>query len=174
MLFFLFSYCCYAQDISAHEGHGHSHDTIITIGKNTFAHLQSILLTYQVVYSHLVKKELSEITDLAKQLEDSAQQGIRTESKGAGHHMIQHILEGAGNLKKAKSLQESQEAFASISNALFPFFESWPNQLKRNGLKICHCKKGHRWLQPKSDPTVCPYSSAESLIYPYLKEGENE
>ena len=50
-------YCCYTQNVSADEGHDHSHEEIITIGKKTFVHLQSILSTYQEVYHHLVRKD---------------------------------------------------------------------------------------------------------------------
>jgi len=40
--------------VSAHEGH--SHEAVITIGKKTVVHLQTILSTYQDVHTHLVRK----------------------------------------------------------------------------------------------------------------------
>ena len=73
---------------------------------------------------------------------------------------MQHILQGAEELKNAKSLPEAQCAFASISNALCPFFNAWPNQLKRNELKLYRCKKDvHSWLQPQKLSPVCPYTT---------------
>ena len=96
----LFS-CCSMQNILAHEGH--SHEAVITIGKKTVVHFQSILSTYQEVYNHLVKKDLNGITDLAQKLSDAARQAAQTEPDGAGRHMMQHVLEGAESLKKAKT-----------------------------------------------------------------------
>ena len=168
IMLLLFS-CCSMQNISAHEGH--SHEAVITIGKKTVVHLQSILSTYQEVYHHLVKKDLNGITDLAQKLSDAARQAAQTEPDGAGRHMMQHILEGAESLKRAKSPKESQEAFASISDALLPFFKAWPNQLKRNELKMCQCKNdGHCWLQPKNCLKICPYSPTELKTCPDIEE----
>lgn len=61
MIILLF-YCCFVYDhtVSAHEGH--SHEAVITIGKKTVVHLQTILSTYQEVYTHLVKKDLHGIS----------------------------------------------------------------------------------------------------------------
>ncbi|HHT9113832.1 MAG: hypothetical protein HZA47_12595 [Planctomycetes bacterium] len=101
------------------------------------------------------------IADLAQKLSDAAQQAAQTEPDGAGRHMMQHVLAGADDLKKAKSVQEAQKAFASMSDALLPFFKSWPNQLKRNELKLCRCKNGHCWLQPENCLKICPYSPTE-------------
>lgn len=169
----LFFYCFFMYDhtISAHEGHDHSHEAVITIGKKTVVHLQSIIATYQEVYHHLVKKDLHGITDLAQKLADAARQAMRTESKGAGHHMMQHVFAGAEDLEKAQSIQDAQKAFASTSNALLPFFKSWPNQLKRNGLKICQCKHdGQRWLQPQNCSSACPYSADQAKMCSGIEE----
>ena len=161
MVFLLIFPACYIPVASAHEGH--SHEAVITIGKKTIVHLQSILSTYQEVYHHLVKKDVNGITDLAQKLSDAARQAAQTEPDGAGRHMVQHVLAGAEGLKRAKSTKESQEAFASISDALLPFFKSWPNQLKRNELKMCQCKNdGHCWLQPLNCSVACPYNSDTS------------
>src|SRR3989337_1343005 len=125
VVFLLIIYSCSPYTVSAHEGH--SHEAVITIGKKTVVHLQSILSTYQEVYHHLVKKDLNGIADLAKKLSEAAQQALQTEPKGPGNHMMQHVLEGAENLLKAKNIQEAQTAFASMSDVLLPFFKSWPN-----------------------------------------------
>lgn len=168
VMLLLFSYC-FIQNISAHEGH--SHEAVITIGKKTLVHLQSLLSTYQEVYNHLVKKDLNGITDLAQKLSDAARQGIQTEPEGAGRHMMQHVLAGAEVLKKAKSVQDVQKAFASMSDALLPFFKSWPNQLKRNELKMCQCKNdGHCWLQPQNGASVCPYSTDQAKMCSDIEE----
>lgn len=169
IVFFIF-YCCQVQSVSAHEGHDHSHDTIITIGKKTFTHLQSVLSAYQGIYEHLLKKETKGIADLSQKLLDAARQGIRTEPEGPGRHMMEHILEGAEDLQKAKNIQEKQKAFALMSNALFPFFESWPNQLKRNKLTLCRCENGYYWLQSRNGPLICPYSLTESSACSDIKE----
>ncbi|MCF6157718.1 MAG: hypothetical protein E3K32_03905 [wastewater metagenome] len=161
-IFLLLFSCCYTHGISAHESHSHSHDTLITIGKKTFIHLKSALSVYQDIYDQLVKKDFNRITDLAEGLSEAAQQAIRTEPEGPGRHMMEHVLDGATGLQKAKGMQEAQEAFASVTDALSPFFTSWPNQLKRNKLKLCRCKNKHCWLQPQYSPLVCPYSSAQS------------
>ena len=155
MVFLSIFYACHMYTVSAHEGH--SHEAVITIGKKTVVSFQSILSTYQEVYNHLVKKDLNGIIDLARKLSDAARQATQTETDGTGHHMMQHVLEGAENLQKAKNIQEAQQSFASISNALCPFFKSWPNQLKCNELKLCRCKNGHSWLQPQKLSPVCPY-----------------
>jgi len=85
--------------------------------------------------------------------------------------MMQHVLAGAGDLNKAKSVQEAQKAFASMSDALLPFFKSWPIQLKRNELKMCQCKNnGHRWLQPQNCSSACPYSADEAKICSDIEE----
>ena len=168
IMLLLFS-CCSMQNISAHEGH--SHEAVITIGKKTVVHLQSILSTYQEVYHHLVKKDLNGIADLAQKLSDAARQAAQTEPDGAGRHMMQHVLAGAEELKKAKSVQDAQKAFASISDTLLPFFKSWPNQLKRNELKMCQCKnEGHSWLQPQKLSPVCPYASSGTFVCSEIEE----
>ena len=170
IMLLLFS-CCSMQSILAHEGHDHSHDAIVTIGKKTVVHFQSILSTYQEVYNHLVKKDLNGITDLAQKLSDAARQAAQTEPDGAGRNMMQHVLEGAEDLKKAKSVQDAQKAFASTSDALLPFFKSWPNQLKRNELKMCQCKNdGHCWLQPQKLSPVCPYTSSGTFVCSEIEE----
>ena len=159
IVFLLIVYTCSPYTVSAHEGH--YHEAVITIGKKTIVHLQSIISPYQEVYNHLVKKDLNGIADLAQKLTDAARQATQTETGGAGRQMMQHVLEGAENLLKAKNIQEAQKAFASISDALLPFFKSWPNQLKRNELKMCQCKNdGHCWLQPQNLSPVCPYTSS--------------
>jgi len=169
MAFLLIFHACSLPAASAHEGH--SHEAVITIGKKTVVHLQSILSTYQEVYHHLVKKDLNGIADLAQKFSDAARQAAQTEPDGAGRHMMQHVLAGAESLKRAKSTKESQEAFASISDALLPFFKSWPNQLKRNELKMCQCKNdGHCWLQPQKLSPVCPYTSSGTFVCSDIEE----
>lgn len=161
-LSFLFLLFSFPVGVSAHEGHDHDHDTVITIGKKTYIHFQSVLLGYQYIYSYMVKGGANEISGLAQNIIDAANQGIQTEPDGPGQHMMEHILEGAVSLKNAKTMHERQEAFASITDALFPFFKSWPNQLMRSRMKICRCKSGHQWLQPENCPTACPYSVNKS------------
>ena len=169
-LLFLFLSVC-THFVFAHEGHDHSHEAIITIGKKTVVHLQSILSTYQEVYNHLVKKDLNGIADLARKLSDAARQAAQTEPDGAGRHMMQNVLAGAEDMKKAKSVQEAQKAFASTSDALLPFFKSWPNQLKRNELKMCQCKNdGHCWLQPQNCSSACPYSADQAKMCSDIEE----
>ncbi|WKZ20194.1 MAG: hypothetical protein QY310_06405 [Candidatus Jettenia sp. CY-1] len=163
--------CCFVYDhtVSAHEGH--SHEAVITIGKKTIVHLQSILSTYQEVYHHLVKKDLNGISGLAQKLSDAARQAIQTESNGAGRHMMEHVLAGAENLGKAKNIQDAQKSFASVSDGLLPFFKSWPNQLKRNELKICQCKHDrHCWLQPQNHSDACPYSADQAKMCSDIEE----
>ncbi|MBI5307593.1 MAG: DUF3347 domain-containing protein [Planctomycetes bacterium] len=161
MIFLLLFFTCSLHTASAHEGH--SREAVITIGKKTVVHLQSILSTYQEVYHHLVKKDLNGIADLARKLSDAARQAAQAEPDGAGRHMMQHVLSGAEALKKTKSVQDAQKAFASMSEALLPFFKSWPNQLKQNELKLCRCKiDGHCWLQPQNGASACPYSADQA------------
>ncbi|HHT9122476.1 MAG TPA: hypothetical protein ACFYEF_06365 [Candidatus Wunengus sp. YC63] len=163
VVFLLIIYGCSTYTVSAHEGH--SHEAVITIGKKTVVHFQLILSTYQKVYSHLVKRDLNGITDLAQKLSDAARQAAQTEPDGTGRHMMQRALAGAEGLEKAKSVQEAQKAFASVSDALLPFFKSWPNQLKRNQLKMCQCKNdGHCWLQPQNCSSACPYSEDQAKM----------
>ena len=161
-LLLLFSFFSFSITASAHEGHEHNHDTVITIEKKTYIHFQSVLLGYQYIYSYMVKGGANEISSLAQNVIDAATLGTQTEPNGPGQHMMRHILEGAESLKNAKNVSERQEAFATISNALFSFFKHWPNQLMRSRLKICRCKSGHQWLQPDNCPTACPYSLNKS------------
>ncbi len=159
----LFFCCHYMHNTSAHEGHNHSHDQIITIGKKTFVHFQSILSTYQEVYKQLIKKDMNGIANLALKLSDAASQATKTEPDGAGRHMMQHVLSDAEGLKKAKNIQEAQDALLAISDSLIPFFKTWPNQLRRNELKLCYCRKDeHSWLQPLNCSVACPYNSDTS------------
>lgn len=169
MVFLLILYTCYTHTASAHEGH--SHEAVITIGKKTVVHLQTILSAYQEVYHHLVKKDVNGITGLAQKLSDAARQATQTEPDGAGRHMMQHVLAGAEDMKKAKSVQDVQKSFASISDGLLPFFKSWPNQLKRNELKMCQCKHdGHCWLQPQNWTSACPYSTDQTKMCSDIEE----
>ena len=173
VVFLLIIYSYFPYSVSAHEGHDHSHEEIITIRKKPIVHLQSILSAYRGVYSNLVKKDLNGIADLAKKLSEAAQQALQTEPKGPANHMMQHVLEGAENLQKAKNIQEAQQSFASISNALCPFFKSWPNQLKRNELKLYRCKKDvHSWLQPQKLSPVCPYASSGTFVCSEIEEAK--
>ncbi|MBI2472403.1 MAG: hypothetical protein HYV59_14375 [Planctomycetes bacterium] len=159
----LIFHACSIPVVSAHEGHDHSHEEIITIGKKTFVHLQTILSTYQEVYVHLVKKDMHGIPDLAHKLLDVARQAAQTEPDGAGRHMMEHVRAGVEGLKKARNIQEAQGALLAISNSLIPFFKAWPNQLKRNELKLCYCRKDeHSWLQPLNCSVACPYNSDTS------------
>jgi len=158
MVFLLIFHACSLPSTSAHEGH--SHEAVITIGKKTVVHLQKILSTYQEVCAHMVKKEMDGIEDLAHKLTDAARQAAQTEPEGAGRHMMDHVQAGAEGLKKARNIQEAQGALLAISNSLIPFFKAWPNQLKRNELKLCYCRKDkHSWLQPLNCSVVCPYNS---------------
>ncbi|MEK7296656.1 MAG: hypothetical protein AAB069_02030 [Planctomycetota bacterium] len=169
MIILLLFFTCSLHTASAHEGH--SHEAVITLGKKTVVHLQSILSTYQEVYHHLVKKDLDGITDLAQKLSDAAWQAAQTESDDTGRHMMQHVLAGAEALKKTKSVQDAQKAFASMSDALLPFFKSWPNQLKQNKLKLCQCKNdGHCWMQPQNCASVCPYSADQTKMCSDIEE----
>ena len=168
IMLLLFS-CCSMQNIPAHEGH--SHEAVITLGKKTVVHLQTILSPYQEFYTHLVKNELNGIADLAERLSDAPREAAQTEPDGAGRHMMQHVLAGAEDLKKAKSVQDAQKAFASMSDALLPFFKSWPNQLKRNELKMGQCKNdGHCWLQPQNCSSACPYSADQAKVCSDIEE----
>ncbi len=169
-LILLFSSFSFTFTLSAHEGYDHDQDTVVTIEKKTYIHFQSVLLAYQYIYSYMVNGGSNEISGLAQNLIDAASKGIQTEPDGSGKRMMQHILEGAESLKIAKNVSESQEAFTSISNALFSFFKSWPNQLIRNRLKVCRCKSGHQWLQPGNSPTACPYSLNKSSLCLTIEE----
>ncbi|OQY99491.1 MAG: hypothetical protein B6D35_09095 [Candidatus Brocadia sp. UTAMX2] len=162
ILFIIFVVSHYPTFVSAREGHGHNTDTVITIKKQTYIHFQTILMGYQYIYSYMVKGGTGEISSLAQNLIDAATLGVQTEPEGPGQHMMQLVLEGAESLKNAKNVNERQESFTSIGNALFPFFKHWPNQLMRSRLKICRCKSGHQWLQPDNCPTACPYSLNKS------------
>ncbi|MCF6155608.1 MAG: DUF3347 domain-containing protein [Candidatus Brocadia sp.] len=167
----VFFYCSfiYGHNISAHEGH--SHEAVITIGKKTVVHFQSILSTYREVYHRLVKRDLNGITDLAQKLSDAARQATRTEPDGGGRHMMKHVLSGAEDMRKARDIQDAQKAFASLSEALLPFFKLWPNQLKRNELKICQCRHdGHCWLQPQNCSDACPYSADQTKVCTEIEE----
>src|SRR3989337_4116614 len=107
VVFLLILYSCSPYTVSAHEGH--SREAVITIGKKTIVHLQSILSTYQEVYTHLVKKDLNGIAGLAQKLSDAARQAAQTEPDGAGRHMVQHVFAGAEDMKKEKSVREAQK-----------------------------------------------------------------
>lgn len=73
---------------------------------------------------------------------------------GTDRHKMEHVLAGAADRKKA---------FALMNNALLLFFKAWPNQLKRNEIKLCYCKKDkHNWLQPLNCSVACPYNSDTS------------
>lgn len=169
MVFLLIFYASYTHTASAHEGH--SHEAVITIGKKTVVHLQTILSTYQEVYTHLVKKDLHGISGLAGKLSEASGLASKTELDGAGRHMMEHVHAGAGDLEKAQSIQDAQKAFASVSDALLPFFKSWPNQLKRNKLKMYHCKHdGHCWLQPQNHSDACPYSADQAKMCSDIEE----
>ncbi|GJQ23123.1 hypothetical protein BIY37_12610 [Candidatus Brocadia sapporoensis] len=162
VLFLLFLIFNFSVSVSAHEGHDQNDETVITIGKKSYIHFQAVLMGYQYIYSYMVKGGASEISSLAQNVIDAANLGIQSEPEGPGQHMMQHILEGSEALKNAKDVNGRREAFASISNALFPFFKQWPNQLMRSRLKMCRCKSGHEWLQPDNCSTVCPYSQKKS------------
>ena len=117
------------------------------------------------------KKDLDGIPFWPKNFQDGPGKPPKAEPDGAGRHMMQHVLAGAEGLKKAKSVQEAQKAFASTSDALLPFFKSWPNQLKRNELKMCRCKiDGHCWLQPQNGASVCPYAADQATLCSDIEE----
>ena len=176
VIFFLLFYCCDLRNTFAHEGHDHSyHATPLTIKPSTYTHFKSILLVYQEVYGNLTQGQLNSIPVLAKKLYHITAKGIQTESKGAGRHMMDHILKGGQKLRQAEDLQEMQEAFAIISDALIPFFKPWPNQLKSNKIKLYQCKEhGHYWLQPQDFSLVCPYVSIKSSNCTDVEEVENK
>ncbi|MGR3221099.1 MAG: hypothetical protein ACUZ8H_14980, partial [Candidatus Anammoxibacter sp.] len=150
---------CKDNDTFAHEDHDHVHD-IVSIDRSTIVHLQSVLPAYQNIYSQLIDGKLDGLDVYAQAMVDAALRGTRTEpNKSAGRHMMLHILQGAGILKKSETLQEALDAFFSISETIAPFFESWPNQLKQNNLKLYICKdNGYHWLQPQDLPAVYPYT----------------
>ncbi len=169
MVLLLLFFTCSLHTAFAHEGH--SHEAVTTLGKKTVVHLQSILSNYQEVYLHLVRKDFDGITDLAQKLSDAAKHAAQAEPDGAGRHMMQHVLAGAEALKKTKSVQDAQKSFASISEALLPFFKSWPNQLKRSELKMYRCKNdGYSWLQPQNGAFACPYSTDRTKICSDIEE----
>lgn len=163
ILLLLFHFCKH-RNIFAHAGNDHSHETTpITIERQTYTHLKLILSAYLDVYNNLIKRELDSIAALAQSLLDAASKGVQTESEGSGRHMMDHILKGGQELRQAEDLQEIQEAFAIISDAMIPFFKSWPNQLKINKIKLYQCKEHARyWLQPQDFPPTCPYTSTKS------------
>ncbi len=160
----------------AHEGHDHSHDAApVTIERSTYKHFKSILSIYLELYDNLTKRQLSHIPVSAQILLDTAGKGIQAESKGSGRHLMQHIHHGAVKLRQAEGLQEMQEAFASISEAVLPFFKSWPNQLKSNKVKLYQCK-GHEnyWLQYQDLLPACPYTLDKSSNCSEINEVINE
>ncbi len=161
IFFFLLFTCCKSNNSFAHEGHDHFQDTSpVTIERSTYTHFQSILSIYQKTYLSIIKGKLHIVPVLANILLDTAEKGIQTESKESGRHLMQHIQQGAQRLRQAEKLPEMQEALASISEAFLPFFQSWPNQLKRNEVKFYQCKEHDRyWLQHQDLLPVCPYSS---------------
>ncbi len=169
MVFLLIFYASYTHTASAHEGH--SHEAVITIGKKTVVHLQTILSTYQEVYTHLINKDLHGIAGLARKLSDAARKAAQTEPEGAGRHMMQHVQAYAEDLKKARDIQGAQGALLAITDSLIPFFKAWPNQLKRNELKLYYCKKDeHAWLQPLNCSPACPYSADRAKVCTEIEE----
>jgi hypothetical protein len=171
-----FFHFCNLRDVFAHAGHDHSHDTAqITIERSTYAHFKSVLDVYREIYGNLIDGELNDISVLAQRLLDAASKGVQTEPEGSGHHMMDHILKGGQKLGQAEDLQEMQEAFAIISDALLPFFKSWPNQLKHNKIKLYQCKEhGHCLLQPQDISPVCPYALDKSLNCSDIEEVINK
>jgi hypothetical protein len=163
VMLLLFFHFYNLRDSFAHEGHDHSHDTVpVTIERSTYTHFKSVLSVYREIYGNLIKGELNNISVLAQRLLDTASKGVKTEHEGSGRHMMEHIIQGAESLKLAEDLREVQESFASISEDIFPFFRSWPNQLKSNKIKLYQCKEhGHYWLQPQDSSPVCPYASTK-------------
>ena len=145
--------------------------TITSVDQATLVHLQSVLSAHKNVYSQLVKKDLKEIPDIAQKMTDAALHGTITEPEGTGRRMMQHILQGAEELKNADCLHETQTAYTSITNALLKYFKSSPDQLKRNELKLYWCKKdGYYWLQPQNLSPICPYASNESSVCTEIEE----
>ena len=119
----------------------------------------------------MVRKDVNGITVLTQKLSDAARQAAQTVPDGAGRQIMEHVLAGADGLRKAKNLQEAQMAFESTSDALSPFFIAWPNQLKRNELKMCRCKNdGHCWLQPQNCSPACRYSPDDGKMYSAIEE----
>lgn len=171
VLLLLFHFCG-LRNMIAHEGHDHSHEAApVIIERTTFTHLKSILSIYHEVYDNLTKKQLNHVPVLAQILLDTAGKGIETEPKESGRHMMQHIYQGAQKLRQAEGLQETQEAFASISDAVLPFFKSWPNQLKSNKIKLYQCKEHEKyWLQPQELSSVCPYALTRPSNCTYNQE----
>ena len=173
VIFISLFYCCELHnDILAHEGHDHSHNTEqVTIGRSTYTHFKSILSVYHEVYDNLASGHINHVHVLAQILLDAAGKGIQTESQDSGCHMMQHIHLGAQRLRQAEGLQAAQEAFASISEALSPFLKSWPSQLNNNKIKLYQCRKhGHYWLQPQGALPVCPYAYNEATTCSIIVE----
>jgi hypothetical protein len=79
---------------------------------------------------------------------------------------MQHILlQWAEELKNAKGLPEAQYAFELISDVFCPFFKAWPNQLKRNEMKLYRCKKDvYCWLQQQNLSPSCPYAITRTCL----------
>lgn len=176
IILLLFFHSCNLRDVFAHAGHDHSHDTTpVTIERSTYAHFKLILEVYHEIYGNLIKEELNSISVLAQRLLDAASKGVQTEHEGSGRHMMERIIQGAENLKKAEGLRKAQKAFASISDAIIPFFKSWPNQLNRNEIKLYQCKEhGHYWLQPQDISPACPYTLDKSLNCSDIEEVINK
>jgi hypothetical protein len=177
IILLLFFHFCNLRDVFAHAGHDHSHDTTpVTIERSTYAHFKLILEVYHEIYGNLIKEELNSISVLARRLLDAASKGAQTEQpEGSGRHMMEHIIQGAESLRKAEGIREAKSAFASISNAIIPFFRSWPNQLNRNEIKLYRCKEhGHYWLQPQDISPVCPYTLDKSLNCSDIEEVINK
>ncbi|MDR4498021.1 MAG: hypothetical protein MRK02_08915 [Candidatus Scalindua sp.] len=172
----LLMHFCDLHSTVAHEGHDHSHDTApVTIERATYKHFQSILSIYQETYLTLIKGESDSIPVLAQILLDTAGKSIETESKESGRHMMQHIYQGALRLRQAEDFQEIQEAFATISEAVLPFFNSWPNQLKSNKIKLYECREHEKyWLQPQDILPACPYASDKMYNCSDIREAGEE
>lgn len=158
IIIFVIICCCNANKVFAHDDHDHVHNAV-SINRSTIVHLQSVLLAYQDIYRQLIDEKLNGINVFAQRMVDAALRGTRTEpNKSAGRHMMLHVLQGAGILKKSENLEEAQEAFFSISETIAPFFESWPNQLKQYNIRLYICKDNdYHWLQPQDLPIVYPY-----------------
>ncbi|MDR4503740.1 MAG: hypothetical protein MRK01_02980 [Candidatus Scalindua sp.] len=158
--FSLFCCCELNNTVLAHEGHDHPHNTEqITIGRSTYTHFKSILSVYHEVFDDVSSGQLNHVPVSAQMLINTAKKGIETESRNPGLHMMQCILEGAQKLQRAECLQDAQNAFALISDAISPFLQSWPNLLKNNKINLFECKAhGHYWLQPHDASPVCPYA----------------
>lgn len=159
VLFFLSSFFCFPGFLSAQEGQDHFRVPAVTIEKKTYIHFRAALLSYQYIYSYLVKGGGDGLTGVAQNLIDAARQGMETEPEGSGKDLMQNILEGGEKLKKAKGIREQRDAFSAVSDTFISYFGSRPDQLIRNRLKVCRCKSGHQWLQLESSSTACPYAT---------------